>query len=280
MQEIYEFRLPQDEADQYLPNHSGARLRTGVCKLRLGPEDPLFAEVERVHREFRARGEVFFYFWNCFRKYSRSELSDAKLLKVEFRSAFEPTGEECGTHYDESTACPECGAGATQTSELFLDGRRIPPMRDCARSIAGELVVSHRFVSFFRDGNFSGAEFEPVRLANRGGEPSDKWFQILIKSSPVDLHDNTRVGDNPFAEGAEAKYRCSRGDLVGLRLLSEVSIQKQTYFGDDIVRTRQFVGRRGGVLRPEPIVLISNRLWSAFEQAKLKRWNFEVGHLA
>jgi len=77
--------------------------------------------------------------------------------------AFEPTGEECGTVYDEAVSCPTCGAGRKQVSPLKLNLRKIPKTKDLARTIADEWVVSQRLVNALVDANISGVEFQPVR---------------------------------------------------------------------------------------------------------------------
>jgi hypothetical protein len=43
--------------------------------------------------------------------------------------------------------------------------------------------------------------------------------------------------------------------------------------------TKQHVGVRRGLLRPEPMLLISPRLWESVIQQKLSGMNFEVVHL-
>lgn len=55
--------------------------------------------------------------------YTKEELDNARLLAL--RPVFEcqvDGGSEFGTTYDLSGTCPVCGAGARQTSALFLDG--------------------------------------------------------------------------------------------------------------------------------------------------------------
>jgi hypothetical protein len=47
-------------------------------------------------------------------------LSSAQLFQLKINKVFEPAGEECGTEYNEGTACPFCGTGADQVSPLFL----------------------------------------------------------------------------------------------------------------------------------------------------------------
>jgi hypothetical protein len=67
--------------------------------------------------------------------------------------------------------------------------------------------------------------------------------------------------------------------LLGLNLLSEVSVHSSTVGAEDIVGSRQFVGVRRGVLRPERIVLISPKVRRVIDTGKLKGCEIEVAHL-
>jgi len=279
MRETFEFRVPGDHAEQYLPPGCGKDLGEGtVIKVVLDSRDPLVAEIERLSRQFRAEGRYFFHGWDIRRYYSRYELETAELFAVEPKRAFEPTGEECGTVYDESKACPECGAGAVQTTPLFLNGSRIPRKVNFARTLASEIVVSARVVDVFRENGLHGAEFEPVRLSNKRGTPSKEHFQPKIVGPQVELDvTRTQLGYKLFHEPGYG--RCSKGHVAGHALLSEVTVLRQSLHDADIMATRQMVGCRGGVFRPRPVLLLSPKAWKAIEAAKLGGLTVEVAHV-
>jgi hypothetical protein len=109
----------------------------------------------------RASGEVLFASWEIRRRYSQEELEAAEALRVIISSAFEPVGEECGTTYDAEPACPRCGVGRKQTSQLILDVRHVPRV-DVTRSLAEEWIVSQRLGELFVDEEITG-----VRLCHR-----------------------------------------------------------------------------------------------------------------
>jgi hypothetical protein len=299
MREFVEFRIREETAAQYLPPGTGESVGYGVRKVVVETSDPLFAEIGRLHRTFRVQGKYFFSGREYHRRYSRRELVEAKLLHVWPKRVFEPAGEECGTVYDESAACdhvfarmPEteiggycvppsvdtCGAGARQVTPLFLDGRRIPRNVDFAQTIAGEVVVSGRVVDVFREHELRGAEFDAVRLSNRDGAPSDHHYQLKVVGSPVELDSATRAGEDPFDEHGYG--RCPRGHIVGLNLLSEVTVQAATVPKADVMATKQMVGVRRGLLRPRPLLLLSPRAWRAVDDAKLKGLVVEVAHVS
>ncbi len=156
MKETIDFHIPERMAARHLPSEVGQRVSDTVRKVVVSTEDPLFLEIGRLQREYRAKGDVFFLGREYRRQYTHQELEDAELLHVWPKKTFEPAGEECGTEYDESTACPECGVGATQISELRLDLRKVPRNADFAEPIAGERIVSQRLAECLTDADLRG----------------------------------------------------------------------------------------------------------------------------
>lgn len=298
MQETIEFRIPESRAIIFLQADVGTKI--GIArKLEVRLDDPLFKKIGELDRQLRERGEAFFTAWISRRRYSRRELEKAELFHVLPKRVFEPAGEECGTVYDESSACkhvfaPEkeleisghkmyipastCGVGAQQLTPLFLDGRRIPRNVDFSRTIADELVVSARVVAVFDKSGLSGAKFDSIRLSNKAGRASEDHYQLEVVGQPVELDPVTRTGSDPFDESSYG--RCPCGDVVGLNVLSEVTVRRENLGDADVMVTRQMIGNRQGLLRPRPILLLSPRAWRAIETAKLKGLRIEVAHLS
>ena len=299
MHESVEFRIPEESASAVLPPGAGSRIGYGIRKVVVDTEDPLFLAIGKADRLFRQRGSSLFSGWEIRRRYTRRELAAAELLHVWPRRVFEPTGEECGTLYDESDACRHvfarsaaaefcgwragpladtCGVGANQVTPLRIDGRRIPKGLDFAQTIAGEIVVSRRVEEVFRAEGISGAGFDPVMLSNNGGQRSDTHLQLKVVGARVEVSNATRAGAAPFDE---TQYgRCPYGHLIGLNVLSEVTVVTPPSNGTDLMATRQMVGVRRGLLRPRPILLLSSRAWRAIDAMKLKGLGVEVAHLA
>ena len=247
--------------------------------VQLETSDPRYKEVGRLERELQeSKDRPFFFSWDIKRKYTREELMQAELFSLRITSVFEPPGEECGTSYDESTACQRCLSGATRIRPLRLDVKRIPNSRDFAKTIADEAVVSRRVVEMIEKHQITGAEFTPVRKKRSASESKD-WFSIDFKSARADIVVPTQAGNDPFDYDPKGEYRCPLGDLIGLNLLSEVSVKSRTCGDADIVCTRQFVGTRRGLLRPERVILISPRAWRLFDAERLRGVRFEVAHL-
>ncbi len=276
MREIFDFRIPEDDAARWLPSSVGERKSESTRRVVVSTDDPIFEEIGRIQRVFRQNGDRFFLGWLCQRVYLPKELDDAELFTLCPKRIFEPAGEECGTQYDDSQACPECGAGAQIIGQLILNRRRIPRTVDFAQTIAGEIVVSVRFVEICRERRLQGVTFEPVRLSNQKGLTSAEYFQIKVAEPMVEILPITQAGDGPFGEAHFGK--CPRGDLIGLNLLSEVTVLRESVSDADILMTKQFVGCRRGLLRPRRLVLISQKMRHAIADAKLKGAVIEVAH--
>lgn len=299
MREAVEFRIPERNAQGRLPDETGDRLGGGeVRRVLVSTDDPLFADIRRLDREFRERGDIFFYGWIPHRHYTRKELEGAELLHAWPRKEFEPAGEECGTVYDESLACGHvfdpakasriggwpttlpastCGVGARQVSPLCLDARRIPRRLDFSQTIAGEIVASSRAREIFLAAELTGVEFMPLWQSNLDGKPSSGYFQFVVVGPPIELDGSTRAGGSLFDESGHG--RCPHGHIIGLNLLSEVHVRRETLGAADILATKQLVGVRRGLLRPRPMLLLSPKAWRVITSAKLKGLGIEVAQV-
>jgi hypothetical protein len=276
MRETIEIRLSTDKAQHFLPPDIGENWDI-TRRLELDVDDPLIEVIRRHELEEHRRGTTMVTFWQVRRRYSQRELQSAEVLWMRVRPFFEPTGEECGTLYDESRACAACGAGARQVSELRLDLQRIPKGRDIAQTLGGELVVSSRLAEALRTHGISGLELWPV--LSKQGERSKAWHQLVIPSCTVDVVAPTRVGNSFFVPEPDTA-RCPKGHVLGLRVLSEVYVSRASLDGNDWACTRQSVGLRQGLFRPQSLMLISQRLYRLLAEMKVRRFDVEVARLA
>ena len=280
MREFAEFRVVEEFAPRLFADNEGKRLGDSVRKVELATDDPRFVRIGELQKETRqATDRSFFYGWKFRRRYTKTELTKAEIFRLGFASTFEPAGEECGTKYDETTACIHCGAGAKQIGPLFLDVKRIPRGKDFARTIAGEKIVSRRVVELFSKAGVSGVSFHPVRT--KGGKSLElgEWRQLVVHAADAEIVAPTRVGIDPFDDDPRGECRCSAGDLIGLNLLSEVSINVASCGESDVAASRQFIGVRRGLLRPERVVLVSPKVQRLIDSEKLKGCEIEVAHL-
>ena len=276
MREKYEFRINEEHAHLLFGPEEGKRCGIIARSITLFSDDERFQEIGIIKkRMLRETGELFFFSWYLERGYTKKELAEASLFHLPVFARFEPTGEDCGTLYDESASCDICGAGARQLTPLRLPCRRIPKSRDIAKTIGGELVVSQRFVDFCTAARATGITFHKiVDASSRPGLPA--WYQFVPDSSLAEIIPPTRTGNNPFDEDERNEYRCSKGDTIGLNLLSEIFVRKQEASWPDFVFSRQFVGRRGGFLRPEAQIIVSQRMGRLLATAGLIGCRLEV----
>jgi len=342
VKEVTEFRIVEQFASRLFADTEGKKLGW-IRKVELATDDPRFERIGELNREIRATTDSsFFYGWISRRRYAKEEIAAAACFSLTVSAVFEPAGEECGTKYDESTACPKCGAGATQVSDLRLDLRKVPKGKDIARTIADEIIVSQRLAEKMLDAGLTGFELRPVRhkaryeddpldlkqlptgreilkraeaagfphptgrfdvwlnraenralfdqalaenVALKGEEdrrkvkPMPVWHQIVLTSTEAEIVPPTRVGINPFDDDIKGECRCPLGDLIGLNLLSEVSISATSRGDADIVASRQFIGVRRGLLRPRRVIMVSPRVWRLIESERLKGVKIEVAHV-
>lgn len=293
MIEIHEFRIFKDYYN-LLPQPNDAKFNGASYVLKLFKDDPLFQKIGRLDKELRKDNECFFGFWDVSRSYTKKELTDAPLFHFNIKTAFEPTGEECGTMYDETTACEICGANRRQVGPLKLKKGSIPK-KDIARTIAGEVVVSGRFVAAFKQKSLTGATFEPI-VFDKG---TSSYYQLSASSPELELTKETMVGHNPFdlsigdseadeftiSGGYKVKfektvYKCPEGHTIGPRLLSESHVFAISSISDyDFFVSKQKIGAKQGLLRPEPLYFCSQAFRKMVEEEKLSGFDFEVAHI-
>lgn len=281
MRERYEFRILEEHAALLLLKYEGVKLSAGVVrKLTIFSTDPKFTRIGQLERELNERGENLYFSWDVFRVYSAAEIASADIFNFSPLAYFEPAGEMCDTLYDEAEACPICGAGGTQVGPLFLDLKRIPKKPDIAISIAGEIVVNQRFVDVFNDNGITGVDFYPVQQKKMKDLRPTGWYQFIVKPPYVDIIPPTRFGITPFNEDERGEYRCARGDTMGLNKLSEITVSLSSRGQADVAMSKQFIGRRAGILRPSRSVFVSPKVRNVFIESGLKGAGFEIAHLS
>ena len=124
MLEKIELRIPEVYAKEFLDATDGVCLGGSVRKVEVHLADPRFSRIGDLDRAFQRNGKAFFTAWSVRRRYTPSELRAAKSLQLLVKRVFEPTGEQFGTLYDESTACHLETAAEKGTSR---QSKREPP---------------------------------------------------------------------------------------------------------------------------------------------------------
>ncbi len=101
----------------------------------------------------------------------------------------------------------------------------------------------------------------------------------MIATSLVRIGRATKTGIRPFDEDKDNKHRCKNGHTIGLDILSELSIIKDSWDGSDIAVTKELLGVNRGLLRTYPLLVVSQRLYQLMKNMKCKGFSVEVVHL-
>jgi hypothetical protein len=289
MKEILKLRVNYDYAHLLFKADEGKNLGTSVKVVELSKGDARYNQVPIIAEEIKKKYDRGFFFgWQINRKYSKKELYAATLLHLKIKAVFEPTGEECGTLYDETAACEICGANRKQASPLILKKGTIPKI-DIARTLGGEVVVSEKFVNAVRQRNLKGLRLSSINV--------EKQYQ-LTADVEVELSHLTVAGVDPWdfsedSNGIEFTvsgeysvkfekeiYKCPKGHTIGLNLLSEPYILNSQLIGQyDFYASKQKVGVKRGLLRPEPIYFCSQAFRKMIEEEKLTGFEFEITNI-
>lgn len=298
MREWIDVRVGSDELIRLLPSDLGHHLDSKEDLEFRRSLDPDYVSGRRIYlardnprwEQIRAvldKDPHGYHAWIT-RRYARQELEQAQILRLVITKEFEPEGEACGTVYDETAACPVCGAGRRQVSDLHLQLRRVfqqPPSipqakrTGIARTIANEIIVSQALAELIKENRGVGAELRPVRGCGADAKITPHWKQLWVTGKAGRTVPPTEFGLKPFNPDDRGEYRCPRGHVSGLNLLSEVYVRRENWDGSDIAATEDLVGSRMGVLVPSPMLLISQRFYRLLLEHNLKGFKAEVAHL-
>jgi len=277
MKEIIEFRVCNKYSHLLLKPNEGKRNASNTI-IHITKEDPKFEQIRILSKEIQdKKNDFFFLYSNIKREYSKNELEIATLFQMKIKTMFEPAGEECGTLYDEKTACEICGANRKQVGILKLKKGTIPK-RDIARTIAGEIVVSEKFKEVVKKRNLKGIKLLPVEFAKGTSD-----YSQLVASTEIELSQSTVAGINVFdlsPSSEEEIYKCPKEHTIGLNLLSEAYVLNSLSICEsDFFMSKQKIGVNRGLLRPESIYFCSQAFRKMVEEEKLSGFEFEVANI-
>jgi hypothetical protein len=281
MKEFIELRLEEKQARKIFLPHEGRRIGDDkdTRVVRITRDDPRFERISQLEKKWNDAGRAFSFGAGVARTYTAADLKAAELFDAFFYGRFDPPGEECGTEYDETKACPVCGAGAPLVGPLRAARKALGRNMDFASSYAGETAISARAAEVFRKEKIMGPVLKPLFHGQKATEPSTDWFQLDVSHADADIVPPTWISSLPY-DWDKNEYGCLRGDTLGLRHHSEFTIRMNTNSKFDLFQTRQFLGRRAGMLRPERRFLASPRFRDAVLSYGLKGCRFEVAHFA
>lgn len=298
MKEILELRVDMDFAHILFKEDEGKDL--GSVKLvRVDTSGPIYEEIGKTQKMIKEKYDRYFFKgWDYIREYTEKELLEARFFQI-IPQLFTLAGEECGTKYDDSCACPICGSGGKIIPPLKIRRSRIPKTDISITLGRGEeILVSEKFRQVMEDNHMRGLRFEPVY----SGRKQIDYFQLLPEQY-IDMSKKTVFGCRPFdyserSEGCYSfplpdgkggfyrrfnppeVYKCPNGDNLGLNILSEAYIKDSPILKDlDYFASTQTIGVKVNLFRPYHLLFCSNRMMQIIKENKLKGFKLEVAHV-
>ena len=210
-------------------------------------------------------------------EYSDEELQNARLLwmNADFDNSFY-VSLRGGTKYDMSEACPHCGTGARQISELYVDGDSLARIRKhrAMGSYFAHILVDGGMVKKLRDSGITGISFGDVRARLK----DDKWTsvareQILIEHVMPPMRVELTADDEQYM----CKV-CRRG--------GRMSWPGKIYREEDLVGSKDFnltwewfgefrtADHPHGAHRSNPHILVTPKVMNVFRDAGVKTFDW------
>lgn len=265
----YEFRLIDKVAREVLPGF-GEQIGIITRKLVLKFPSAEFDEVASLVQAWRAtpaRTRLITAWW-VKRKYSESDLNEARYWTIRLDKIFEPAAVETGTTY--LMGCVDCGAGRQLNGQLRVDTRRLHKSAVTAATVAGdEWLVSETLGDVF-------ASFD-LQLESVHDAAGRQWLR-LWSGETVALGDETLVGIDPFEARDLGAVPHTPGHVAAPRLISEPTLSRLPT--RHLALTSEYFGVASGQLVPAPVMLVSDPLKRMLERTNAtKHLTFELAHL-
>lgn len=111
-----------------------------------------------------------------------------------------------GTSYDDSHACPECGAGLVQTSPFRVRKTELPKSY-LATGIADDLLLHESVAGIIESAGLRGMTLRPV--LDPAGAPVP-WFQVVVAATMPPMLVSTRGMIRGRADAERPCERCGR----------------------------------------------------------------------
>lgn len=230
-------KLPDGVATILGPAHCGADVadvvdgmvldqRHSSAWIKLDKGDPRIAKLQELLEQHDIKADFYDY-----PEYSSEDLETARLLRMyPDINQNVGTGYQYGTKYDLSQACPNCNAGARQTSALYIGGSDVGLVRK-HRAIGthiGDVLVDGGMAKKLKDAGVTGISFGEVRVRLK----NKKWSlvareQILIEHTMPPMRGAAAEQDPEFL----CKV-CQRGGCM--------RIPEPTYHAKDLEGMQDF----------------------------------------
>jgi hypothetical protein len=201
-------------------------IRTVKVRLTLDKGDPRIAKVLALLEQYGIKADVVDY-----PEYSDEDLETAQLLWMsgDIDQSVD-TGYQYGTKYDLSQACPNCNAGARQTSALYIDGEELRLVRShrAIEAFNCGVLVDGGIAKKLRDAGVRGISFGEVRARLK----NKKWSLVAREQILIE-HTMPPVRSSPTEDDTQQMCKvCRRGGWI--------NIPKKPYRAEDLVGMQDF----------------------------------------
>ena len=288
MKEKVEFRVLNKYSHLLFNDDEGENISTLVKKVILDLSSPILKQIGEINKKLWLEKHTLFYiYWEIKRTYTYDELLSSAFIHLGIRKRLETDGDDANKAYDETFACPICGAHAKQVSELHFTKRNWLGKHDVAMTLSGEVIVSKKFKDFFEDNHLKGLNFLPVYV---GKKISEDCFQLSFLRE-LTVSEKTKFGIDLFGQNLDIvngkyvcletdPYKCPKGDNLGKCILSEVYIKENSIPVDaDFIISQQTYGGRMNLFRPYHMFFCSQRAMQLMKEHSIKGFDYEVVHL-
>ncbi len=275
MREIVQFRIPENWALEWLQSSDGKVTRTGSVRIINTPRgSELYERVVAIDREWRKIGRYFVLGYGIDRAYDSAELEQADLLLLHISNVFEPAGEDFDAVYLPDVHGP--AEFANRIGPLVLQCSRFRGNSFC-QTIACERLISPEVQKIVRDRSFTGLDFGPVMCK---GSPRTKtdWAELVVTAPKVAIAPPTVVGTDLSGDPPPNVWD-ETTEYLGLNVLSEVSIRRDSWDGSDFAVSWQTVGAHQGLLRPYRLLFVSKRVFEALSPKMRRGLKVEIAKL-
>ncbi|MRG96563.1 hypothetical protein [Polyangium spumosum] len=205
-------------------------------------------------------------------RFTDEELEAARLLVMEYdTNATVFAGPMMGTTYDMSDACNRCGAGARQTSALFIDGEMLPRLegRRAATTSHEEPLVDEKLAAALALSGATGLSFRDVFAAFEERGFRIPWRQVCAthplppmspRSTGIEHYEPCPCGRSCFTGKEEVPLRLAyrASDLADIR---DVNVTWEWY------GISKYTGDLSESVLPYPLFLVTPKVRRIFLDA-------------
>lgn len=288
MKELYEFRVLNKYSHLLFNDNEGENIGSLVKKVILDTSSPKFKQIGEINNKLWLENHAFlFTYWECKRTYTNDEILSSEIIHLDIRKRLDTDGDDADNAYDETFACPICGAHAKQVSELRFSKRNWLGKHDVSMTLSGEVIVSKKFRDFIENNHLKGLNFMPIYV---GKNISEDCFQLSFLKE-LTVSEKTKFGVNPFGHYHDIingkylcfntdPYKCPKGDNLGKCILSEVYIKENSIPTDaDFIVSKQTYGGRMNLFRPYHMFFCTQRAMQLMKENGIKGFDYEVTHI-